>query len=72
MKGHGQCFQASMGMVEFLGLNNPNGKVTVGQTPTTVRAMILAHNHTDNNPVFLSITKMELYCMARHIHLATS
>ena len=57
MNGHGQRFQASVGMVELLGLNNPNGKVTVGRTPTTVRAMILAHNHTYNNPVFLSITK---------------
>jgi len=29
MNGHGQCFQASVGMIELLGLNNPNGKVTV-------------------------------------------
>jgi len=57
MNSHGQRFQASVGMVELLGLNNPTGKVTVGRTPTTMRAIILAHNHIDNNPVFLSITK---------------
>ena len=57
MNSHDQRFQASVGMVELLDLNNPNGKVTVGQTPTTMRAMILSHNHIDNNPVFLSITK---------------
>ena len=57
MNIQGQRFQASMGMVELLGLNNLNGKVTVGLTPTTMRAMILAHNHIDNNPVFLSVTK---------------
>jgi len=57
MNGHGQRFQASVGIVELLGLNNPNGNVTVGRTPTTVRAMILSHSHTDNNPIFLSITK---------------
>jgi len=56
MNGDGPRFQASVGMVELLGLNNPNGKATVGRTPTTVRAMILAHSHTDNNLVFLSIT----------------
>jgi len=57
MNGHGQCFQASEGIADLLGLNNPNGKVTVDWTPTTVCAMILAHSHTDNNPIFLSITK---------------
>jgi len=57
MNSHGQRFQASVGMVELLGLNNPNGKVTVGWTPTTMLAMILTHNHIDNSPVFLSITK---------------
>jgi len=57
MNGHGQRFQTSVGMVELLGLNDPNGKVTVVRNPTTVRAMILAHSHIDNNPVFLSITK---------------
>jgi len=57
MNSHGQRFQASVGMVELLGLNNPNGKVTVGWTPTTMRTMILAHNHIDNNPIFLYITK---------------
>jgi len=40
------------GVVELLGLNDPNGKVTVGRTPTTMRAMILTHNHIDNHPVF--------------------
>jgi len=54
---NGQRFQASVRMVELLGFNNPNGKVTVGRTPTTVRAIIIAHSHTDNNPIFLSITK---------------
>ena len=57
MNGHGQHLQASVGMVELLGLNNPNGKVTVGRNPTTVHAMILAHSHTDNNPIFLSNPK---------------
>jgi len=57
MNSHGQRFQASVGVVDLLGINNPNGKVTVVRTPTTIRAMILAHNRIDNNPVFLSITK---------------
>ena len=44
-------------MVELIGINNPNGKVTVDLNPTTIRAISVAHSHTDNNPVFLSITK---------------
>ena len=56
MNGHSQRFQ-SVGMVELLGINNSNGKFIVGQTPTTVRAMILSHSHTDNSPTFLSITR---------------
>jgi len=59
MNGHGQRFQVSVGMVELLGLNNPNGKVTVVRTPTTVHAMILSHSHTDNNPVFYPSQKNE-------------
>jgi len=57
MNSHGQRFQASVGMVELLGINSPNGKVTIGRTPTTMRAMILSHNQINNNLVLLSTTK---------------
>jgi len=57
MNGHGQRFQANVGIDELLGLDNPNGKVIVGWTPTTVRVMIFSNSHTNNNPIFLSVTK---------------
>ena len=62
MNRHGQRFQASVDMVQFQGLDNPSGQISLGKGSfATVRALILNHTFKDdtddNKKMFLSNNK---------------
>ena len=56
MNGHGQRFQASVGIMPLEGLTNPYGVVTLKKSSFSVRELIL-RKVNNNNPMFLSVTR---------------
>lgn len=58
INGHGQQFQASVGMVELQDLTNPNEKIVMGKKGIHyIRSLILNHSIADGNRIFLSVGK---------------
>ena len=60
MNSHGKRFQASVDMIELQGLDNPNGKTSIGNSTarnTSIRSYILNHTTGAGQPLFLSVTK---------------
>ena len=60
MNSHGKRFQASVDMIELQGLDNPNGKTSIGKSTarnTSIRSYVLNHTTGAGQPLFLSVTK---------------